>query len=190
MTGASRMMRNQEDRAETRSHEEHPGRRGFEGRPSAGRRHHHPEGPGPRAGGRRMGGRPGRGEGRGRGRAQRGDIRAASLLLLADEPMHGYQLMQAIADRTNGAWRPSPGAIYPTIAQLEDEGLVSVTPDSGRKLVALTEAGREHLASIEETTADPFTAITAQGGGSHDLRGALEQLRAAARAVAMSGTDS
>ncbi len=57
-----------------------------------------------------------------RGRAQRGDVRAAVLQLLADEPMHGYQLMQAIADRTGGVWKPSPGAIYPTISQLEDEG--------------------------------------------------------------------
>jgi DNA-binding PadR family transcriptional regulator len=185
------MMRNHHDQAETRSHEEHAGRRGhgieghsFEGH---GRRHHHPEGPGPR-GGRRMGGRSPR-EGRGRGRAPRGDIRAASLLLLADEPMHGYQLMQAIATRTNGAWRPSPGAIYPTIAQLEDEGLVTITPDSGRKLVTLTEAGREHLASIAETMPDPFTAVTEQAGGRRDLRGSIEQLHVAARAVAMSGND-
>jgi DNA-binding PadR family transcriptional regulator len=137
-----------------------------------------------------MGGRPHRGEGRGRGRAPRGDIRAATLLLLADEPMHGYQLMQAIATRTDGAWRPSPGAIYPTIAQLEDEGLVTITPDSGRKLVTLTEAGREHLASIAETMPDPFTAVTEQAGGRHDLRGAIEQLHVAARSVAMSGTDA
>src|ERR1700712_1515538 len=190
MTGASRMMRNHHERAEYRSHEDSTstGRHGRRGETGEGRRHHHPEGPGPR-GGRRMGGRPGRGEGRGRGRAQRGDIRTASLLLLADQPMHGYQLMQAIAERTEGAWRPSPGAIYPTIAQLEDEGLVSVTPDSGRKLVTLTEAGREHLASIAETMPDPFTAITEQAGGRRDLRGSIEQLHVAARAVAMSGND-
>ncbi len=104
--------------------------------------------------------------------------------------MHGYQLMQAIADRTNGAWRPSPGAIYPTIAQLEDEGLVTVTPDSGRKLVALTDAGREHLKAHADTMADPFTAVTEQAGGRLDLRGAVEQLRGAVRAVAMSGNES
>ncbi|MCW2550188.1 MAG: transcriptional regulator, PadR-like family [Mycobacterium sp.] len=191
------MMRNHHDSGETRSHEEHSGRRGHHGQQGfggltsegRGRRYHHPEGPGPR-GGRRMGGRPHRGEGRGRGRAQRGDIRAATLLLLADEPMHGYQLMQAIATRTDGAWRPSPGAIYPTIAQLEDEGLVTITPDSGRKLVTLTEAGREHLASIAETMPDPFTAVTEQAGGRHVLRGAVEQLNGAARAVAMSGTEA
>jgi DNA-binding PadR family transcriptional regulator len=181
------MMRNHEDRAEFRSHTE---AHDVEGRDPSGRRRHHPEGPGPRGGGRRLGGRPHRGEGRGRGRAQRGDIRAASLLLLADAPMHGYQLMHAIAERTNGAWRPSPGAIYPTIAQLEDEGLVTITPDSGRKLVTLTEAGREYLAANAETMTDPFTEITKQAGGSHDLRGSVERVRDAARAVGLSGTDA
>ncbi len=150
-----------------------------------GRRHHHPQGPGPHGEGRRHSG----GRGRGRGRAQRGDVRAATLVLLADQPMHGYQLMQAISDRTEGAWRPSPGAIYPTIAQLEDEGLVTVTPDAGRKLVTLTEAGREHLAANASTMADPFTAITVQAGGGNDLRGSVEQVHLAARAVGKTGTD-
>jgi len=183
------MMRNHEDRAEFRSHTELHDHQGVDTAEGRGRRRHHPEGPGPRGAGRRLGGRPHRGEGRGRGRAQRGDIRAASLLLLADAPMHGYQLMQAIAERTNGAWRPSPGAIYPTIAQLEDEGLVTITPDSGRKLVTLTDAGREYLAANAETMTDPFTEITKQAGGSHDLRGSVERVRDAARAVGLSGSE-
>src|SRR3954451_16569652 len=102
---------------------------------------------------------PGEGMPRGprrRGRVPRGDVRAAVLLLLAEQPMHGYQLMQAIADRTGGRWTPSPGAIYPTISQLEDEGLVTVTADAGRKLVALTDAGRERVAAHHEPGADPF----------------------------------
>ncbi len=184
------MMRNHEDRAEFRSHTERRNTQGADIAEGRGRRRHHPEGPGPRAGGRRLGGRPHRGESRGRGRAQRGDIRAASLLLLADAPMHGYQLMQAIAERTNGAWRPSPGAIYPTIAQLEDESLVTITPDAGRKLVTLTDAGREYLAANAETMTDPFTEITKQAGGNHDLRGSVERVRDAARAVGMSGTEA
>ncbi len=152
---------------------------------------HHPAGPGPSGGSRHGGADPFRsGEGRGRGRAQRGDIRAASLLLLADEPMHGYQLMQAVAARTGGAWRPSPGAIYPTIAQLEDEGLVTITPESGRKLVALTEAGREHLAANAATMANPFAALMEQPGGRHDLRRGVEKVHDAARAVGHSGSDA
>ncbi len=180
------MMQNHE-RAESRNHAERAERHGLDG---DRRRHHHPEGSGPRREGRRLGGRPQRGEGRGRGRAQRGDVRAASLLLLAEGPMHGYQLMQSITTRTDGAWRPSPGAIYPAIALLEDEGLVAVTPDSGRKLVTLTEAGREYLAANADTMIDPFSAITEQAGGKHDLRAGVELVRDAARAVGQSGSEA
>ncbi len=103
--------------------------------------------------------------------------------------MHGYQLMHAIAERTEGAWRPSPGAIYPTIGQLEAENLVSVVADAGRKLVTLTEAGREYLRANQATMADPFSAITAQAGGGRDLRGSVEEVYAAARAVGKAGSD-
>jgi DNA-binding PadR family transcriptional regulator len=97
--------------------------------------------------------------------------------------------MHAIADRTQGAWRPSPGAIYPTIAQLEAEDLVSVVAETGRKQVTLTEAGREYLRVNKATMADPFSAITAHAGGGRDLRGPVEEVYAAARAVGKAGTD-
>jgi DNA-binding PadR family transcriptional regulator len=152
---------------------------------NSGRRHHHP---------RR--GRPDLPDGApmahrrgGRGRVPRGDVRAAVLLLLAEEPMHGYQLMQSIAERSGGRWTPSPGAIYPTISQLEDEGLVTVTADAGRKLVTLTDTGREHVESRRGTGPDPFAGHTGAGAGA-DLRGLLEQLHAAARQVARSGTEA
>src|SRR6185436_15416711 len=130
----------------------HPMHPNFErGDRHPGHRFHHPRGGRPLP----PEGFPGRRRG-GRGRASRGDVRAAVLQLLAEEPMHGYQLMQAIAERSGGRWTPSPGAIYPTINQLEDEGLVTVTADSGRKLVTLTDAGRERVAARQETGADPF----------------------------------
>jgi DNA-binding PadR family transcriptional regulator len=149
-----------------------------------GNRFHHPRG------GRPMPpeGFPGRRHG-GRGRASRGDVRAAVLQLLAEEPMHGYQLMQAIAERSGGRWTPSPGAIYPTINQLEDEGLVTVTADSGRKLVTLTDAGREHITARRETSSDPFAGFEAAAPGT-DLRALLDQLHGAARQVGRSGTDA
>jgi DNA-binding PadR family transcriptional regulator len=125
----------------------------------------------------------------GRGRASRGDVRAAVLQLLAEEPMHGYQLMQAIAERSGGRWTPSPGAIYPTINQLEDEGLVTVTADSGRKLVTLTDAGREHIATRGESSADPFAGFEGATPGT-DLRALLEQLHGAVRQVGRTGTDA
>ena len=69
--------------------------------------------------------------GRGRGRARRGDVRLALLRLLAEEPRNGYQLMQTIEERSGGRWRPSPGSVYPTLAQLEDEGLIRSTESDG-----------------------------------------------------------
>src|SRR3954454_16940783 len=100
-----------------------------------GHRFHHPRG------GRPMPPEGFRGPRRGgRGRAPRGDVRAAVLQLLAEEPMHGYPLTQASAERSAARGTPRPGAIYPTINQLEDAGLVTVTADSGRKLVTLTDA--------------------------------------------------
>jgi DNA-binding PadR family transcriptional regulator len=75
-------------------------------------------------------------------RMGRGDVRAAILALLAEKPMHGYQLIQEIEERSNGAWKPSPGSVYPTLQLLTDEGLISVEESSGRKTYSLTEAGR------------------------------------------------
>jgi DNA-binding PadR family transcriptional regulator len=138
--------------------------------------------PGPEGGSPRGGRRGGR-----RGRAGRGDVRIATLLLLDESPMHGYQLMQAMADRTDGAWRPSPGAVYPTIAQLEDEGLVTTEVDGGRKLVTLTAAGRAHVQEQRVGWGDPFGQVAGAAPGP-DLRGPLHELHAAARQVAVSGT--
>ena len=183
----------------------HPGRQPFDSpRADAGGRRHHPpvggrgegaHGEGPR-GGRFAGGPFGEGprgprggphggrRGGGRGRAGRGDVRSALLLLLADEPMHGYQLMQAVAERTGGAWKLSPGAVYPTIAQLEDEGLVRISAEGGRKLVTLTDAGREHLAALGSV--DPFAAFT-DGTDGPDLRSLLGELMGAAHQLGRVG---
>lgn len=99
---------------------------------------------------------------RGRGRARRGDVRLALLRLLAEEPRNGYQLMQAIEERSEGMWRPSPGSVYPTLAQLEDEGLVaSVEVDGGRRF-EITDAGRSHLESRAGEPA-PWSSDTADG---------------------------
>jgi len=115
-------------------------------------------------------------------------VRNAVLTLLVEEPMHGYQLMQAIADRTGGRWTPSPGAIYPTLSQLEDEGLVIITRDAGRKLATITDAGREHVSAMGEAGTDPFAGFDEEPPGS-DLRGLTEQLHGAVRQVARAGSD-
>jgi DNA-binding PadR family transcriptional regulator len=85
---------------------------------------------------------PGGRHGGGRGRARRGDVRASILALLKDRPMHGYEMIQEIADRSGGAWKPSPGSVYPTLQLLEDEGLIASESEGGKKLFALTDAGR------------------------------------------------
>ncbi len=84
---------------------------------------------------------------RGPGRARRGDVRLALLLLLAEGPSNGYQLMQAIEERSEGLWRPSPGSVYPRLAQLEDEGLIRSVETDGVRRFGITDAGREHLDS-------------------------------------------
>jgi DNA-binding PadR family transcriptional regulator len=85
----------------------------------------------------------GRGYGRGRGgpRARRGDVRTAVLALLAERPMHGYEMIKEIEERTQGAWSPSAGSIYPTLQMLEDEGLVRGEESEGKRRFALTDAG-------------------------------------------------
>jgi DNA-binding PadR family transcriptional regulator len=84
-----------------------------------------------------------RGGPRGRGRrARRGDIRTAALLLLAEEPRNGYEIMQEVQERSGGVWSPSPGSVYPALSQLEDEGLIGTEEHDRRKVFALTDTGR------------------------------------------------
>jgi DNA-binding PadR family transcriptional regulator len=85
---------------------------------------------------------PGSWGGRGGGRrARRGDVRAAVLALLAERPMHGYEMIKEIEERTQGAWTPSAGSIYPTLQMLEDEGLIRGEESEGKRRFALTETG-------------------------------------------------
>jgi DNA-binding PadR family transcriptional regulator len=99
--------------------------------------------------------------GRGGRRTKRGNVRAAILALLAERPMHGYEMIQELETRTGGLWRPSPGSVYPTLQLLEDEGLVSGEQSSGKRLFALTEAGR---AEIEGQRPEPWAEITEDAG--------------------------
>lgn len=80
-----------------------------------------------------------------RPRPRRGDVRLAVLTLLAESPMHGYQIITELGARSGGVWQPSPGSIYPTLQQLEDEGLVSVAEQDGRRTFSLTDTGRDEL---------------------------------------------
>jgi len=88
---------------------------------------------------------PGGPAGASRAKAGRGDVRAAILALLQEGPRTGYQIMSEIEERSGGAWRPSPGSVYPALAQLADEGLIVGEESGGRRTLSLTEAGRDYV---------------------------------------------
>jgi DNA-binding PadR family transcriptional regulator len=78
-------------------------------------------------------------------KASRGDVRAAILALLKEGPRNGYQIMSDIEERSGGAWRPSPGAVYPALSQLADEGLIAGTESGGSRTFGLTDAGHAYV---------------------------------------------
>ncbi|MEU8411059.1 PadR family transcriptional regulator [Micromonospora sp. NPDC048842] len=148
--------------------------------------------PGPHGHGHEHGhGGPWGGRGRGRGRGRRPNVRASVLALLTERPMHGYEMIQEIDSRTGGAWRPSPGSIYPTLQLLEDEGVIVASteePSGGRKRFTVTEAGQAEATEAAQT---PPWADVAQGTVSswHDIRDSGAQAMNALRQVMMNGTD-
>lgn len=133
-------------------------------------------------------GGPGAFFGGGGRRAGRGDIRAAILALLSEQGMHGYQIIRELSERTGGAWTPSPGSVYPTLQQLEDEELVSEQKsDTGRRVYELTEAGRERAAALPSPA--PWEQVAAAAHDEHaDLRSLVFQVLGAVRQVAGAGT--
>jgi DNA-binding PadR family transcriptional regulator len=123
----------------------------------------------------------------GRGRAGRGDIRAAILALLSEEPMHGYQIMRELSERSGGAWRISPGSVYPTLSQLEDEELVQAEQQGGKRVFSLTEAGKAEAASGPAT---PWQDVASDiPPAVLELRDLMFQVRTAARQVVMAGSE-
>jgi DNA-binding PadR family transcriptional regulator len=101
---------------------------------------------------------------RGGRRARRGDVRTAALLLLAEEPRNGYQIMQELEERSGGAWRPSAGSIYPALQLLEDEGLVRSEEADGRKLLRLTDEGRKLVEQRGEEQPAPWDEMAGDLG--------------------------
>jgi DNA-binding PadR family transcriptional regulator len=108
---------------------------------------------------------------RGRG-GRRGNVRAAILALLTERPMHGYEMIQELDQRTGGAWRPSPGSIYPTLQLLEDEGKITSEESGGRRAYTLTDDGRAEATTAAENA--PWTEFSAETVSSgHDTREAI-----------------
>jgi len=125
----------------------------------------------------------------GRPKVSRGDVRAAILHLLAEAPMHGYQIMQEISERSDGIWQPSPGSVYPTLQQLEDEDLVQADERGGKKTYTLTDDGRAKVES--EDGAPPWERFGSEAhDGLHSLRETGFQVGAAVMQVARAGSDA
>lgn len=179
-------------------HDDRGGRGGFRGGPRGRRSGFGPHGghgfgPGPGFG---PGGAPGfgpggpggpRGGGPRGGRARKGDVRSAILSLLSEAPASGYGLMKAIAEKTQDAWRPSPGSVYPTLAQLVDEQLIEPTdPAAARSDFRLTEAGQAHVAEHAEQIAAAWDIASDDETGQ--LRSATMKLMGALRQIGASAT--
>jgi DNA-binding PadR family transcriptional regulator len=116
-----------------------------------------------------------------RGRARRGDVRLAILSLLSENANNGYGLIKAIAEKTDDAWRVSPGSVYPTLSQLVDEGLVI----SENNTYELSEAGRSYVAEHGEELNAVWAGATPAQGDHAELRTAAMKLFGAVRQVAM-----
>ncbi|UMG94292.1 PadR family transcriptional regulator [Nocardioides sp. TF02-7] len=181
-------------------HQQHQHRPGPWGATWEGGHHHRrgggPGGPPPWLAGLFGTGRPERGP-----RVRRGDVRSAILDVLRaagerEESPNGYQVIQQITERSGGAWRPSPGSVYPTIQQLEDEGLVETDDERGRRALRLTEAGAAYCADSAEELADvwrPFERATAgsEGPGEHaDIKAEIPQVTSAVWQIVTSGDDT
>lgn len=142
-------------------------------------------GPGPRPPWAR-----GRGGPWGRGaKARKGNVRAAILVLLAEEPRNGYQLIQEINERSDGAWKPSPGAVYPALQQLADEGLIAGDESGGRRTFHLTAEGRAYVEENAERLAEPWAEMTPEfGEGVPELFKQAAQTGAAVMQIVHSGS--
>ena len=130
------------------------------------------------------GGRPGR-------RMRRGDVRAAILLLIEEQPRNGYQVIQELEARSEGAWRPSPGSVYPAFQLLADEGLVHSESRDGGNVFELTDAGRSFVEEHREALGSPWT-LAGQGvpDGVRELGKLMLQVGIAVKQVMQAGGET
>lgn len=125
-------------------------------------------------------------------RARRGDVRAAIIDLLAEgQPWNGYQIIQEIAERTHGIWRPSAGSVYPALQQLEDEGLIATDEGEGRRrMYRLTDAGRTYAAEHQDELRSSWDAVAEMTDDvALELRELVRQVMMAVMEVVRAGSD-
>jgi DNA-binding PadR family transcriptional regulator len=119
----------------------------------------------------------------------RGDVRAATIALLAEEPMHGYQIITELTERSGGVWRPSPGSVYPTLQALEDQGLVTADKSEGRRVFSLTDDGRAEADAAGDGPAPWEDAARGADRSLVDLRGLMFEVGAAIMQVGRAGSE-
>jgi DNA-binding PadR family transcriptional regulator len=118
-------------------------------------------------------------------RARRGDVRTAAVLLLAEGPLNGYQIMQEIEKRSDGVWRPSPGSVYPALAQLVDEGLVRTEEVGERRTYVLTDAGQTYVDERRTDLGAPWEQMT--GAVDDDVSALFREMRRVGMAAGQIG---
>jgi DNA-binding PadR family transcriptional regulator len=121
-------------------------------------------------------------------KARRGDVRAAILAVLSDSALNGYQTIQEIAERSGGVWKPSPGSIYPTLQQLEDEGLVRQETEGGRRVFTLTDEGKTYVAEHADEINAPWQAMAEASSDDDGLKPLIGQVAAAVWQILAVGT--
>lgn len=118
-------------------------------------------------------------------------MRAAALALLAERPLHGYQIMQEIGERSKGCWVPSQGAIYPALQGLEEDGLIRADEVDTKRVYHLTDAGRTYVEGHRDELAGVWDAVaSAAGRGVPELHELAHQLHATIKQVAHVGTEA
>ena len=130
--------------------------------------------------------RHGRGPGGPPHRARRGAVAQAILLLLDERPMHGYELIEQLEERSEGAWRPSPGSIYPALRRMEARGLVIGDDDeAGKRIYSITEEGHDRVAGRDPDAPAPWEHFAEHGPS---LRPLLAETMAVIRQIARFGS--
>ncbi|WP_292678044.1 PadR family transcriptional regulator, partial [Nocardioides sp.] len=131
-------------------------------------------------------------------RVRRGDVRSAILDVLrtaaeSGEQLNGYQVIQQIGERSGGAWKPSPGSVYPTIQLLHDEGLLETDDEMGRKSLRLTSLGATHVTEHADELAAvwrPFDRTDRATGEYADLKPEIGQVMGAVWQIVTQGSES
>ncbi|MGG5173970.1 PadR family transcriptional regulator [Pseudarthrobacter sp. J1763] len=123
------------------------------------------------------------------GRVRKGNVRNAILSLLSQSPENGYGLIKSIAAHTDGAWRPSPGSVYPALSALQADGLIESVGEGRRTEFALTEDGKAHTVEHASELAAVWEEVNQEAGVGQDLKLSIGKLMGAVHQIGIDGTE-